>query len=255
MTTFFSGCWCFIINNIFSHIPESLQLIIGPLKIPFFCHLILFIKNVLTIQYTALLTATSVAKYIFIFVRKNSLGRHEDFWCFFVNAATLGLSFIFQFTFQFLPGRKPYMLYQCISSGESVGGTAILNVQLYLVLAASLTVFITVHIQIKLYQLKSLRTVFPSEREHIEKFTKSTLAGLFTLLSFLALFGVGALASVILNNIDQPLLTRFPYYQLALMHQHFLLLALTSEHVLSYYVTNAKLRDNVFRELKSILLN
>ena len=227
-----------------------LQVIIGPLRIPFLCHMILFIKNVLSIQYLTLLTAISATKYIFIFVRKNTSGQHEDFWCFIINAAALFLSLIFQFAFQFLPGKKPYMFYQCSNPEESVGEPVLQNIQLYLVIVVSLTVFIAVHLRIKLYQLKFLRIDYPAERERIEKITRSTLASFFTMFSVLILFAVGALGSFSLNRIDPPLITKFPYYQLALLHQHFLFLSVTGQLVLSYFVSNAKLRESVYREMK-----
>ena len=248
------GCWCLIAHTFLSQLPEALQVIFGPIKIPFICHLLLFTKNIISIQYMSLLMAISLAKYMFIFIHKNYSGRFEDFWCFFTNAATLILSLIFQFAIQFLPGRKSYLFYQCSSPAESVHGPVLLNIQLYLVYIVCLIVLLTVQIRIKFYQLQFMGATFPAEGEEIERIAKSTLASFFTIFSILTLFGIGASSSLVLSHIDPPLIQRFPYYQLALLHQHILLLVITGQPVLSYFMFNARLRENVFRELKSVMV-
>ena len=253
-SAFCSGCWTCIAYNVLCQFPEMLQVIFGPLKIPFPCYLFVFTKNVVCIQYIVLLTAVAAAKYVFIFIRKNSLGQYDDFWCFFTNVAILIHSLIFQFVFLFLPGRKPFIYYQCASPEESVSGMALLNVQLIIVYVLSLAVYIMVHVRIKLYQLQFLRADCPTERQRLEKITKSTLSSFFTLSSVLVLFTAGVSAAVFLNTIDPPKFKMFPYHHLALLNQHALPLAIFGHLVLSYYVSNAKLRDNVHRELKSQLM-
>jgi len=157
----------------------------------------------------------------------------------------------FQLFFQFLPGKKSYLYYKCASPDETISGTPMQNVQSYLVFAMSFIVYVFVHGRIKFYQVQVLRTDFQIEGHQI---TKSTLASFITLSSVILLFSAGVFLGTFLNSLDPTMIGRSPYYQLALVHQHIFFLVIVGQLVLSYFISNVKLRENIYRELKSQLL-
>jgi hypothetical protein len=64
----------------------------------------------------SLLIYIIVAKYLLIFVLKNPTELMSNFWNFFLNVLSLGLSFLSQIVYILLPGRMPIYFFICIGT-------------------------------------------------------------------------------------------------------------------------------------------
>ena len=251
-----SACWAGIACNILIQIPEVI-IAFGFTFGKLFCTCNLVLKNVLIIHYSSMAGSISIAKYFYIFVYKNPTGRFDEFWCLFVNSFVLGLSFLSQFVFQFLPGKNPYYYYVCSGHNPEEGLKAKVNLLLQINLAACFLIYVYVAIKIKHfdYQFKSVK-IAPQVTSALKvgQSFKSTLSDFKTMAATLVTLLPVIVVAIILNATSGSKLLTFPYYFFVQFHLHgcpFLLLFFLT---LSHYISNKKLREVIFRELKQLFV-
>ena len=254
-----SACWVAIINNIFLQIPEVIILFGFPLG-QIFCTYILIVRNAIIIHYAVLAAAISIVKYLYVFVYKNPTGRNDNFWCFFVNSVVFLLGVISQFIFQFLPGKNPYFYYICMQRHPEPELQAKINYTQVLSLLVCLLIYCYVVLKIKLFKSK----IFPQTNGTLNICTLpatscmghqlvgdlSSFATLAT--SLLTLMPIITVA-FILNGTNPEKLGTFPYLWMIQFHLHgcpFIVCMLLSA---SHFMSQKKLRDAIFREIKQFL--
>ena len=91
-----------IFQKAFSN-PISNRFLYGPLPGPI-CSLVMYLKNVVTIQTMLFLDAILISKYFLIFKFKNPLGFCDDFWTRFISIWIVIGSHLLQFVGDFFPG-------------------------------------------------------------------------------------------------------------------------------------------------------
>ena len=124
-------------------------------------HLCKLNKNICNtgIHFTLLVSAISIVKYVYIFVKKNPSWQNDDFWCFFVNLNSAFLAGLSQVTFQFLPGRNPYIFYICSGQISDPNKPVKVNFPLQCSFLITILIYSVVLVKIKLYNSKILRSV------------------------------------------------------------------------------------------------
>jgi hypothetical protein len=78
-----------------------------------FCSVQTVLKNAGLFYEAAMIIAITLVKFLSIFVLKNPLGIHCEFWCLFINlVSTLG-PLLSEIVFIILPGKLPMSFYIC----------------------------------------------------------------------------------------------------------------------------------------------
>ena len=70
-------------------------------------------RKTITSQVLLLFDGMFVTRFIFIFQIKNPAKFHDNFWNLFINLWILYFSFVYQFSWSFLPGSQPVIYYFC----------------------------------------------------------------------------------------------------------------------------------------------
>jgi hypothetical protein len=148
-----SSCWSLIFSNILTLIPEILLTLFGPSN-KYFCFIHTILKNTIFIQFVVNLTAISIVRYIYIFVKKNPSGRNDDFICFFVNLAAFVNTTTWQVVHQLTNGYNHHPYYLCCGALPDPTMKDKMNYSLTFVTIFSPTVFIYVLVKIKIYKNK-----------------------------------------------------------------------------------------------------
>ena len=256
-----SGCWVAIVFNVSVQIPEIILSLNGPFN-ECFCRFHLFIKYVLALYYILILLAISIIKYLYIFVLKSPTDLNDAFWIFFINLITVTHASIWQFVYQFLPGRNAYFYYLCVGELPSNSETVKFNYFLSFSLILTISIYIIVLIKMKLYEMKDpIPTVslevsgggnhLPSLISQIIKNSQlanlSTIAlGLSLLLPCLALLNV-------LNYADPKKLDIPPYKYLVNVYQHFQPAILHAFILLSYFKGQRDMRKTIGNEFRRLI--
>ena len=207
------------------------------------------------------MSAISIVKYVYIFIRKNPSWQNDDFWCFFINLDIAILAGLSQVTFQFLPGRNPYIFYICSGQISDPSKPAKVNYPLQCSFLITIVIYSVVLVNIKLYNSKILRSIAVVPITGDNRFApakmgpqiKNTLANFATLACILLTVAPIAAISAILNGVKPDKLGSDPYYQWVQFHQHFFPLLGTGLLTASYYISHRKMRETMFREIKSLL--
>jgi hypothetical protein len=208
-------------------------------------------------------SAISIVKYIYIFVLKNPSGQNDDFWCFFVNFLFALLAGLSQVAFQFLPGRNPYIFYVCSGQMSDPSMPAKMNFPLQGSFLLTVVIYSVVLVKIKLYNIKVLRSavVAPTTGNNclvpakVGPHMKNTLANFVTLACILITVGPVVGISSVLNGVSPDKLGSDPYYQWVQFHQHICPFLCTGLLTASYYISNRKMRETIYREVKELLLH
>ena len=257
-----SACWTGIAYNIINQIPEVIVAFGFPLG-RLFCTFCLMFNCVLIIHYSSLAGSISIVRYLYIFEYKNPTGRYDEFWCIFVNIVILVIAFVSQFVFQFLPGKNPYYYYVCLGVNPEQDLKAKVNLLLQINLVVCFFIYLYVAIKIKYFNYKfesnkvspqltissidtsfQFSTVRHNLKNTLSDFT-SLAATLVTLLPIISL-------AFILNPTSGPQLMTFPYYFFVQFHIHVCPFLFTCSLTLSHFMSNKKLREVTFRELKQL---
>ena len=205
--------------------------------------------------------AISIVKYVYIFVKKNPSWQNDDFWCFFVNLNIAFLAGLSQVTFQFLPGRNPYIFYICSGQISDPNKPVKVNYPFQCSFLIAILIYSVVLVKIKLYNSKILRSVAVLPITSNNRFAsakmgpqiKSTLANFATLACMLMTVAPILTISAILNGVRPDKLGSDPYYQWVQFHQHIFPLLGTGLLTASYYISHRKMRETMYREIKSLL--
>ena len=206
------------------------------------------------------MSAISIVKYIYIFVKKYPSGQNDDFWCFFVNLVVAILAAISQFTFQFLPGRNPYIFYVCSGKMSDPSKPVKVNYPLQCSFLITVLIYLVVLVKKKLYNSKILKfaavapimsnnCILPTK---MGPHMKNTLANFVTLACILITVGPVVGISSVLNGVNPDKLGSDPYYQWVQFHQHLCPFLGTALLTASYYISHRKMRETIYREVKSI---
>ncbi len=140
------------------------------------------------------LTAISIVRYFYIFVKKNPTGQNDDFICFFVNVATFVNAVVWQITHQLTNGFNRHTYYICCGALPDPSAKNKMNYSLNLLMVLSPVVFLTVISKIRLYKKKvgSFLVQEPQSNSlpsSVELILKTSIADLVTV-------GVGLLVVV-----------------------------------------------------------
>ena len=81
-----------------------------------FCLIHCSLKNTIVVHQMCLLNYIILVKYLLIFVSKNPTEIMSNFWNFFLNILSLGLSSLSQIFYVLLPGRMPINFFICIGT-------------------------------------------------------------------------------------------------------------------------------------------
>ena len=258
-----SACWTGIAYNIILQIPEvivAFGFTLGRL----FCTCSLMLKCILIIHYSSLAGSVAIVKYLYIFVFKNSTGRFDEFWCFFINIFILVIAFVSQFVFQFLPGKNPYYYYVGLGVNPEQGLKTKVNLLLQINLVVCFLLYLYVAIKIKHFnykfqsvkvepQLTISSTVNNFHYSTVRQSLKNTLADFTTLAATLVLMLPIISVAIILNPTSGPQLMTFPCYFLVQFHLHVCPFLFSCSLTLSHFICNKKLREVIFRELNHFL--
>ena len=195
------------------------------------------------------IAATSLVKYIYIFVQKNPTGRNDDLLCFLFCISTTTLTLLSQTIFQMLPGKNPYLFYICCNQDPRHQGKVKLNIPFQLSFAATFIIYVFVLIRIKLYKMKHLSETNDTA---LGKNLKSAMASIVGLALALATVAPAVMVSAFLNATDPEQLGNFPYYHLIQIHQHVIPFLATAMLTANSFVSNPKLRKTVLRQIQTI---
>ena len=205
--------------------------------------------------------AISIVKYVYIFVKKNPSWQNDDFWCFFVNLNIAFLAGLSQVTFQFLPGRNPYIFYICSGQISDPDKPAKVNYPLHCSFLITFVIYSFVLVKIKLYNSKfrkSAAVVLITGNHSFDPVKmgpqiKNALANFATLACILMTVAPIVAITLFLNGVKPDKLWSDPYYQWVQFHQHILPFLGTGLLTASYYISHQKMRETMYREIKSLL--
>jgi hypothetical protein len=188
-----STCWCCVISNIFGTLPEAVLTLLGPFN-KTFCFIHTVSKNTIFVQYIVNLTAISIVRNFYVFVKKNPTGQNDDFICFFVNVATFVNAVVWQITHQLTNGFNRHTYYICCGALPDTSVKSKMNYSLNLLMVLSPVVFLIVISKIRLYKKKvgSFLVQEPQSNSlpsSVELILKTSIADLVTV-------GVGLLVVV-----------------------------------------------------------
>ena len=208
----------------------------------------------MVVQFTAQFAAISIAKYKYIFVHKNPIGNYDGFWCFYFNLNIGLLNFISQFVYQTIPGKKSYLYYICSDKNPLPTDQRKINYFYQFVFIVTVMIYIIVVCKVKFFNQTDLVVLFTAQdnpSNWLAKTLRSSLANVMILtLTLLSLASASAF-SIIINNIESEKLLLSPYYDFVQVHIHLIPLACGIFLAGSYYKDNVKLRQTVYREVKS----
>ena len=251
-----SGCWVIIAYNFLVQTPEIYLSLNGP-STENFCRFHLFVKYVLAHNYTALLMAISLIKYLYIFVVKSPASLNDDFWIFFINLTISAVACFSQFVYQFLPGRNAFFYYMCIGTFPSDKESIKFNYFLSFNLILTIIIYIIVMIKMKIYACKDpiiTVSVITREREKhpppICNPILNDIADLTTLAFGLSLMPpfFGMLNT--LNYADPKDLGTSPYNHLVIIYQH-IQPALVHGFILGFYFKGQpNMRKYIWNKMK-----
>ena len=71
-------------------------------------------KNTVMIHFIVIMTGISVVKYIYIFIIKNPSGKNDEFFCFFINAASIMNALLYQVVLHLMPGNNSHPYWYCV---------------------------------------------------------------------------------------------------------------------------------------------
>jgi len=201
-------------------------------------------------MYVLQVIATSIMRYIYIFIFKNPSGRNDDFWCFVYNLVGGFLAFLYQAVFLHVPGKNPYLFYICCNQDPRLHGKAKVNIALQLVLGLSFLVYIFVVSKIHLYRQKHFSSLDDNNRK--EKIKRIVPKLVHIALTLIVVYLVGTL-SALLNATEPENFFKPLYYNLIQIHHHWIPLLNSIIIVAGSYGSSKKLRQSFGRDLKSML--
>ena len=247
----FSVCQCCLLIILVIIFEICLELF-GPCANTLICQLYIATKSVAVIQFTAQFAAISIVKYKYIFVHKNPIGFHDDFWCFYFNLNLGVLNLISQFVHEMLPGRNSYLYYTCNNEMPNPTDKVKPNLFYQFVFVATVIIYIIVMCKVKLYkQQKDLVVPFTIQNDWLAKTLRSSFADVLILTLVLITMATTFALSIVLNNIEPEKLLISPYYDLVQVHIHLIPLACGGFMTGIFYMKNINLRQAVYREAKS----
>ena len=235
---------------------ETCLELFGPCANTLVCQLYIMMKNVAIIQFTAQFAAISVAKYKYIFVHKNPIGHHDNFWCFCFNLNIGVLNLISQLVFQMLPGRNSYLYYHCSNETPLPTDQGKINFFYQFTFTATVVIYIVVICKVKLFKQKDLVVPFTIENSNSHWLTqtlRSSFADILTLTLVLLSLAPAFALSIVLNKTDPEKLLLSPYFDLVQVHIHLVPLVCGALLTVTFYMKNVKLRQAVYREAKSLI--
>jgi len=193
-------CWSCIVFICVSDTLEIALTTLGPFSTDCLCHFQIIFKNVLIIQYALIIGTMSGVKYWYVFVLKNPVGQHDDFWSLYLNSLFFLIASLSQIVFQMLPGKSPYVFYVCSRKFPTPNSTQKINFPKYLAIGISIITYLFVQGRIKFFLSKNPLTAWKME-SNLRNTVKTTLANLSNLIvGLISLFPTIIIANT-LNNI------------------------------------------------------
>jgi hypothetical protein len=239
-----------ILINILVHIPLILLYIVGPFSQQI-CNLLLSTQTGLTMQLLLLANVLMITRYLFIFVLKNPVAVHHDFWRLFFFIWTFLFAILMQFTFFLLPGNNPVQFYVC--SGEIPRNYNKLNNKVnYSFLLLSVFTFLCqplLRLQIQLYNwTKGSQKSLMKETNETYDILNIRFQFFITLIYMILLTPIFKIWTLNLISFQVFPTYLWMYLQHLLLTQIFQLLSLTVKKI-----KNSQLYSFVVRNLKEVL--
>ena len=200
---------------------------IGPFPVTF-CQLEYLIKNVITLKFIFSINFITVIRYIFVFMSKNPTSVQDEFWVWFLNIWSIGLSIICQTTTLIYPGKEPMLVYICIGKmpksliDEKVKNNVSFNV--LVVLTLIIRTFINARFFVHKMKKKILffysDNVVVFRNNFIQNFNQETLFSFTTNAIAIVVIIISGIAPNVVNRTGPALIDLYPNYLWVYMHHH-----------------------------------
>jgi hypothetical protein len=207
----------------------------------------------MTSQILLLFDGMIVTRYIFIFWIKNPSRFQDNFWNFFINLWVLGFSFVYQFSWTFLPGCQPVNYYFCTGEDpnlpfqqqpqKSGGAFELLSLLLF-----SVTQF---RIYWRNRQTQNGPLTFNEHLKNlaIAEIDSNSFSNISTNIFGIFICSLGIILGAILSNVSLQEMVSFPYYLIF----YFTFLLLPSTCLLSvpimYILKHEDLRKTIYQKM------
>jgi hypothetical protein len=229
------------------------------------CYLQQYIRGVVTFQLIQLFTSIFTVKYFYIFVLKNPAGVHEEFWCFFINMWSLGLSLITEFIHQFMPGRSGIKFYICTGRFDNSLTTEKVKVNYVLICYLTLAViwYFFAAFKISKYRkyIKSITTVsilIQDSKTKLALLLKDTfhasMVNLVIIASTFLIIWLNIIIRTYFSTIAPASFNESVHFQLYHFLDHGSIVLTNVCVVVIYYSRNSVMRQTILREIKDDFL-
>ena len=255
---FSSMCWICIEYSLLVSIPDLSRYLFGSLP-ELFCWSHLIIKNGLVVKLLLLQTGHIISRYACIFWMKNPAAFNDDFWSLFINIWVVGVSYLSQFVFVYLPGRHPVSYYICVGEDPKAGlkHPMKFNISLYIlaIICAVIHIIMSLKIFIYKHKIKQNKESQSCTQKYaiIKSLESQSLSGFTTITFGLVALGIFGILFAKVVQLDPQELNQFPNY-LFVYWMHLVNAPLTIILLLVLCCAkNRLLRKTILRELKDFL--
>jgi hypothetical protein len=250
-------CWHSVIYNVTCTPLEIVLNWFGPFG-NVFCSVQTVLKNAGLFYEAAMIIAITLVKFLSIFVLKNPLGIHCEFWCLFINLVSTFGPLLSEIVFIILPGKLPMSFYIC----RGTYPTSLDQHQpkrdfpLFGAIALSFLFYLFVIVRVKVFKKKTISPISeqdprncPATLPPLNPTSDShALASFDTIGQSLLTFFFISVFFVIINRIPPEKLAEFPNYLLVHFLHHGINLLWNIFAIIIFFSKSKTMRVAVFRE-------
>jgi hypothetical protein len=257
-----SICGYGIVYNLIGEVSDIILFTSGPFE-AWFCRAERFVYNVVLFQWTFLQLGIALMRYIYIFVLKNPAQLQKEFWCLFINLATLLSSIIFELVYQMQPGREPISIYICRGTDPKQFEDQEIkqNYAFKALIVIWLSVYTCSLVRIKMYKKQepaptsALQEGQQSLHSVPNQIMKTSLSNLIIILfCFFTILG-GLALTVHINNLDYRQMNDNPNYHIYHLVNHGLPFLHLGLFLAIWFAKNKSLRAEVKNQIHNVYLN
>ena len=255
-------CGYGIVYNVIVEVSDIILFTAGPFD-AWFCRAQRFVNNVVIFQWAFFQLGVALMRYIYIFVLKNPTQLQKEFWCLFINLATLLSSVIIELVYQIQPGRETISIYFCRGSDPTLFADQEVkaNYAFKTLIVIWLSFYFCALVRIKIYMKQAptptsaLQEGSQSPSSVPNQIMKTSLSSLIVI--FFCLFAIvgGLVMTVHINNLDYRQINEYPNYHIYHLVNHgfpFLQLAL---FLVIWFTKNKTLRVAVRNQIQNVYMD
>lgn len=206
--------WSYIEYIILVSFPDIIRIFNTSLPTPF-CYATVVLRFAINTEILLYQNGIIISRFVYIFMVKNILAFHDEFWnrffCIFIRL----FSFLLELSIVCLPGRQPIYFYLCTGTDPDIPKrhfNKLFNIQGLCVL--SVLVHSTIIFKIKLYQKRELGRIavgYDLNRAQSRENEKNTLTDLTTSIFTALVFSMNFIFLWIANAIPGNYYNIYPY--------------------------------------------